>query len=327
MDASKIGIPISYDQYDNKLRNTPLFYNTYNDQLSSLNTRYFSSADAEIWFNDEIFIDNVVQITWQLQQNVQPLIGFNSYTIDDYSIGSRLITGTFAVNFTKANYLEEVLSKLRTITMIQADSTEYNDNEYLDSTETPLWKKNFDIVVSYGGTKTQNAIASTSMTLVDVQITGCSQQIDSNGIAIIENYSFMAKDIQHAPVDKIASNQVTPETTEIINVIDSRYYEEIVSSVSTGYTRNIINNIIEMKLNSLYEITSVKWSPIINTKKVFYSMNKNGDKWTSIIHEEIKDDIQDYIQTTGSITAMLQIKLLINNKEIMQEIKTTIVAK
>jgi len=327
VDASKTGIPIPYEQYNNKLRNTPLFYNTYSNQLDSLNTRFFSSADAEIWFNDEIFIDDVVQITWQLQQNVQPLIGFNSYTIDEYSVGSRLVTGTFAVNFTRANYLEEVLNKLRTLTMIQTDSKEYNDNEYLDSTNTPLWKKNFDIVVSYGGTKTQNAVASTSMTLIDVQITGCSQQIDSNGSAIIESYSFMAKDIQYAPIDKIATNQVLPEMTEIINVIDSRYYEEITSSIATGYTKNITNNIIEIKLTSPYEITNVKWSPIINTKKVFYSMNKNEDKWTSIIHEEIKTDIQAYIKATGATTVILQVQLLINNKEIIQEIKTTVVAK
>ena len=69
--------------------------------------RYFSSIDAEIYFGD-VFIDEATQVTWQVQQNVQPIYGYNSYVYDDIAVGARLVNGSFTINFTKAGYMYEI---------------------------------------------------------------------------------------------------------------------------------------------------------------------------------------------------------------------------
>ena len=69
--------------------------------------RYFSAIDAEIYFGgiNNTFIDEIVQITWTLEQATLPIYGYNSYVFDDLVIGSRQVTGSFSINFTKSNFL------------------------------------------------------------------------------------------------------------------------------------------------------------------------------------------------------------------------------
>ena len=79
--------------------------------------RYFSSIDAEIYFGglENTFIDEIVQISWTMEQATLPIYGYNSYTFDDLVIGSRQITGCFIINFTKSNFLYDVLRKAESI--------------------------------------------------------------------------------------------------------------------------------------------------------------------------------------------------------------------
>jgi hypothetical protein len=56
-----------------QLQSIPPILNTAN------NTRYYSSIDAEIYFGD-IYVGEIKNITWNIQQNSLPLYGYNSYT-------------------------------------------------------------------------------------------------------------------------------------------------------------------------------------------------------------------------------------------------------
>ena len=96
-----------------RLRHRPHIINTANNR-GNANIRYFSSIDADIYFGD-IFIDEVVSIAWQVQENALPIFGYNSYTFDDIAVGNRLVSGQLVVNFTQSNYLTKVLQTMKKI--------------------------------------------------------------------------------------------------------------------------------------------------------------------------------------------------------------------
>lgn len=73
--------------------------------------RYYSSIDVEIYFG-EIYIDEIVNLQFTVQQNAQPLYGYNSFVMDDLALGNRVISGSFVINFTSPQYLFKVLDDL-----------------------------------------------------------------------------------------------------------------------------------------------------------------------------------------------------------------------
>lgn len=81
---------------------------------------YFSGSDISIYFGD-VWVDEVVTLSFALMEYVQPLFGFNSYTWDAVSRGARIVQGTFRINFREANYLNKIL---------MAQAATQNDLEY-----------------------------------------------------------------------------------------------------------------------------------------------------------------------------------------------------
>jgi hypothetical protein len=75
---------------------------------------YFSGADVHLYFGD-IFVDEIVNIAWALQEEVMPIYGYNSYTFDAVARGKRVIQGTFAMNFTSVGYLQEIIANANAI--------------------------------------------------------------------------------------------------------------------------------------------------------------------------------------------------------------------
>jgi len=75
---------------------------------------YFSGSDISIYFGD-VWVDEVVAINFSLVEHVQPIYGFNSYTWDAVARGSRIIQGTFRINFKETNYLNKILMEQSTI--------------------------------------------------------------------------------------------------------------------------------------------------------------------------------------------------------------------
>lgn len=72
---------------------------------------YFSGADTSIYFGD-IWVDEVTSIELSVQENVQPIYGYASYTADAWARGTRLITGTFRINFKESYYLHAILNAI-----------------------------------------------------------------------------------------------------------------------------------------------------------------------------------------------------------------------
>lgn len=98
-------------------------------QLASESTkRYYSSIDAEIYFGN-FYIDEVVQIAYEVSQNTMPLFGYNSYVFDEVALGSRLIRGQFSINFTSPSYLFTIMDQIEkdSIVSIASNATKEED--------------------------------------------------------------------------------------------------------------------------------------------------------------------------------------------------------
>jgi hypothetical protein len=204
-----------------KLQPLPPVTNTANG------VRYYSSIDAEIYFGD-IFIGDVTNITWMIQQQTLPLYGYNSYTFDDMAIGSRIIQGQFAINFTERNYL---INKVQNNSGFQKISRRMygEDNpvtcdiysDFRQRLHLPMWDKGFDIVIGFGEGVTDmsnlSGTYSTFLVLNCVQLTGSQIQLDFNGDPIGEVYSFTARDIKEAISDATAADpsSVNSETLDV----------------------------------------------------------------------------------------------------------------
>lgn len=167
--------------------------------------RYYSTIDAEIYFGNS-FVDDVVNIQFQVQQNTMPLLGFNSYVFDEVAQGSRLIQGVFSINFTQPGYLYKILEAAKntknvyypniyTVTKAKEQTVaEFKSGEIIKAEKKPLWNTTFDIDIIYGQkTGKGNPV---HVILEQVVLNGCSSGLDMSGNPVMETYNFLAKDIK-----------------------------------------------------------------------------------------------------------------------------------
>ena len=67
---------------------------------------YYSGTDVKIYFDDEEQTE-IGYISYELQEQLKPVYGYNSRTFDDVVIGNRIVTGSFTVpikNTAKQNW-------------------------------------------------------------------------------------------------------------------------------------------------------------------------------------------------------------------------------
>lgn len=256
---------------EQRLRHRPHIVTSANNR-DSLNTRYFSSIDADLYFGDQ-YIDEVVSIQWQVQQNVLPIFGYNSYTFDDIAVGNRIVNGQFAVNYTESNYLTKVMKAMKKISRQMYGEDKPAISAFSDADRqrrnTPIWDAGFDLLVGYGE-KTKDAYEQ--IIILDCcQLTGCAQQLDSNGEPILEIYSFVARDMKFSEItttNKDNSNKPSTNvideltTTDCLITIDGNNNElKIVYSCSDDVEivgANIKLNIQTNNFNTLLDLSIKK---------------------------------------------------------------------
>lgn len=171
---------------------------------SAIAKRYYSSLDTEIYFGDQ-FIDDVVHIRFDVQQNAMPLFGYGSYVYDELALGNRMVQGEFTINFTSPGYLVELLNELRNTRSISASNYDVlkqreglEEEEQttmvnnLKAEEKPLWDTLFDIDIMYG--QKTGGSNQAHIVIEGIQIMGYSQELDISGNPIYERYTFMARD-------------------------------------------------------------------------------------------------------------------------------------
>lgn len=96
---------------------------------------YYSGSDIRIYFGD-IWVDEVTNIDFTLQEQVAPIFGYASFTWDRVARGSRYVSGTFSINFKETAYLQTIMNSLR------SDLEKDSETGYFSKAE---WDKNMDI--------------------------------------------------------------------------------------------------------------------------------------------------------------------------------------
>lgn len=321
---------------EQRLRHRPHVVNNANNRYGTT-VRYYSSVDADIYFGN-IFIDEVVSIGWQVQQNAMPLFGYNSYTFDDIAVGSRIISGQFAVNYTQSNYLTKVLNDLTKISrkMYGEDNpatSKFTDNDRIRR-NTPIWDAGFDLMVGYGE---KNNDSYESLIILDCcQITGCTQQLDYNGEPVIEMYSFIARDMKFSQVSTVetaALTNVAASVKENIEVETSSYTAskdiQALSIIDSTISINGSNKQAILKIETMPELTS-SYLFIKGVDSKVFTLGKEGKiEKNSIIFNltsEEKRAISKYTSAYGNrIQAELKYNLTSQGQTITKN--TTIIFK
>jgi len=97
---------------------------------------YFTGADVRIYFGD-IWVDEITNLQFTLQEQVAPIFGYASYTWDKVARGNRYIQGSFNINFKESYYLHSVLNRLSSnMKSAKSGSSGFNTNQ---------WKEGLDI--------------------------------------------------------------------------------------------------------------------------------------------------------------------------------------
>lgn len=280
-----------------RLGNKEAYTSLVPNQNGSL-VRYFSSIDAEIYFGD-VFIDEMVSIEYKIEQNQLPIFGYNSYIYDDIAIGNRLIVGRFAVNFTKTNYLYEVISTLKAIenggSGALASVSERSGLWAEESTQTNL-KAGFDLYVSFGdGLQSSPGPLSSVTILKNVILTSCSVELSITGEPILEIYEFVARDIDYASnsntataalsdtdVDAVVSPivedslQIYKKSASDTLYLSAEIKKDIeITEMSIRYNGSNITQKIVIKGSTIKDLIEATIENVI-AKAIFSDINKSG---------------------------------------------------
>ena len=212
---------MAYDSYPTTrtLRNTPGYTNyvigvnkNVNGAISSAELkRYYSTIDAEIYFNGE-WVEDITNISWFITQNTKPLYGYNSYIFDDVAQGNRIINGNFTLAFTGPNKMEEAIAVANTESTATSSGTTYeNIEEFLNDTgannsiqtareliKMPVhfnvWSNKFDIDIVCGE-KEQLGGDPVHIILKDCYVTSDSTgRVGENGSPAMDTFPFIARD-------------------------------------------------------------------------------------------------------------------------------------
>lgn len=72
---------------------------------------YWSGLDCKI-YADDVWLDDIIQLSWDLQEAVMPVFGYADYTARTFLRGARQVKGTFTINFKRAGYIYQLLQEL-----------------------------------------------------------------------------------------------------------------------------------------------------------------------------------------------------------------------
>ena len=177
------------------------------------NRRYFSSIDTDVFFGDER-IDEMTAFNFVISEEKLPIFGYNNYVPRRIITGRKTIQGSFAINFTRPDYLIEKLNKIEE----SAYASDYDVMTYCSDNDMPLFDKGFDITISYGEAKDEGSYNACTQMLVGCYITSYQQAFDTSGEPILDMYTFIAQDLiiqQAQPME--VSIDVKETTSDIEN--------------------------------------------------------------------------------------------------------------
>lgn len=88
---------------------------------------YFSGTNIHIFFED-IYIDEISMLSFNMQEQVLPIHGYNSHLYDTMLRGTRIVQGNFAINFKKTNYIMSAVD-----TILNGGDFSEEDNNFVNN--------------------------------------------------------------------------------------------------------------------------------------------------------------------------------------------------
>lgn len=98
------GLGIPGEQYDNREKWKIV------DRFDS---SYWSGQDLRVYV-DNIYLDEAIQLNYQIVEQVRAYYGYASYTPDRFHHGTRIISGELSLNFKRDGYIFSLLQAVRT---------------------------------------------------------------------------------------------------------------------------------------------------------------------------------------------------------------------
>lgn len=100
-------------------------------EYKRFNNEYFSGADVRLYFGDT-WVDEITSLQINMQENVQPVYGYASYTFDKVARGTRIVQGSFAINFKESFYLHSIMNSLQSRLRAKSDggTTIFNEETF-----------------------------------------------------------------------------------------------------------------------------------------------------------------------------------------------------
>jgi hypothetical protein len=105
--------------------------------VDSFDSTYWSGQDVKVFAND-IFIDEAIQINYQIMEQARPYYGYASYYPNRIHHGSRIITGELSYNFKKNGVIFSLLNLLKSQTSVSSVIDGRPPEAYI----TPQWGGN-----------------------------------------------------------------------------------------------------------------------------------------------------------------------------------------
>lgn len=287
---------------NNKLGNKSLFYNLF--PRNDVYTRFFSGSEVNVYIND-ILVPEVKEIGYGLKMNVMPLVGYNSYTVDTFALGTRFVNGIFSLYCTNSDRLLEILRQSKQY------SSPFTKEKI--SSDSPIYDRPFNITITYGDPST-TTLGSTVYSLKGCQVTNKNHSAtnDNKSDPLEVVYSFVAKDVQILPstpsLKNVASQNKQISQKEYFLINYTKFYRS-TEFESPKIAISIKNNYVD---NYLSETQSVRCQILIDEN--IYGLDNNlikesNDVYYLFLSREDEKKLIDYYDLGFSINLKFTIEL------------------
>ncbi len=172
--------------------------------MNDFNYSYFSGANTSIVINNE-WID-CAGISYKLLSSKQPIYSHYSPVYDILSTARQIIQGNLVLNYTKADYLLDIINGPQYSSINKTISSNWPRNEsgaYLFNTHFVQYNntRTFDIYIDFG--------KNNYTVLKDCRITTRAQSINIDDEVLLEEFSFIAREIKIQQSEEVKQNEIT----------------------------------------------------------------------------------------------------------------------
>ncbi len=215
--------------------------------MNRFNYSYFSGANTSIVINNE-WID-CAGISYKLLSSKQPIYSHYSPVYDILSTARQIIQGNFVLNYTKADYLLDIINGPQYAKINKQISSNWpkrdksSSEEYVFNTYYLQYNNtmSFDIYIDFG--------KSNFTVLKDCRITTRAQSINIDDEVLLEEFSFIAREIKIAQSPDVKNKDLISIQNNTQKITPNTLEEAVKQEVKAPTTQNNTASINQIPSN------------------------------------------------------------------------------